>query len=394
MIGDLKQAREQAKRLAGDEPPEWGWFLWCEERYQRAKLDPMPVWWARHYRAFAASGASELVAAKGTRGGGSTNWVGWELSQLLFCPKIANASVELVLPVMGATVAHANGRALNFHERLRALGYEQLYERQRLGKRRGDGDETDAPTKARVGDGQFWGSQPSANGINTIEFRDLEGRLITIRTACASKASASEMTACDFFGDEVAQWGEAENTRQVLTLGRTRLKGQRPGKSYLISQPLPDTEFYEICRAGSNRHRYVCTLGEDGVEMDRRARLWLRDECIRESRASGAHGRFFEALAKDARIHEDLDPATPWNPAWAILPVGADREQGPEAAMRECCRLALLDIGRADGLDPLQQLWWGFGARPMAAGAHRWVDAQKANELISPRRRAMWESLA
>lgn len=381
---------EEVRRLAGDNPIEWGYFLWCENKYTAAGLDPVPQWHAEHYRNFVRSGASEFVMAKGTRGGGSTNWVAWDLSQNVFAEKTAHESVELILLVMGATVAHANGRSLNFQQRLQALGYRRLYARARPGAR-ADGE--DAGGKPRVGDGEFWGSQPSRNGINTIEFRDFNGRLITVATACASDASASEMTCCDFFGDEVALWGTGGNTRQLLTLARNRLARQKPGHSYLISQPRVDTEFYEIARAGSSKHRYVCNLGEEAAENDHRARMWLIEECHQEARQGGRAGQFYGRLAEDPRLHENLDPRTPWAPAWAILPVGRDRsDPGSEAAMRECCRLALLDVGREDGLDPLEQLWWGFGGRPGLAGASGWTDPRMCDMLISDKRRLQWEA--
>jgi hypothetical protein len=391
ILPDLLRAKQEAEDIAaGGHPIEWGYFLASENRYQKAGLDPMPDWHGNHYRNFALSGASEFVMAKGTRGGGSTNWVAWDLAQNVFIEKTAHESVELILLVMGATVAHANGRALNFQQRLQALGYEKLHSRARTG-RRADGE--DDGGKQRVGDGQFWGSQPSRNGINTIEFRDVFGRLITITTACASDASASEMTACDFFGDEVALWGTGQNTRNLLTLARNRLARQRPGKSYLISQPRVETEFYEIARAGSSKHRYVCALGEEGVARDRIAREWLISECRHEARQGGRAGQFYAKLAQDPRLHENLDPATPWAPAWAILPVGRDRhEVGPAAAMRECCRLALLDVGRDDGLDPLEQLWWGFGGRPGQAGSSGWFDPVASAAIISAERRRVWEA--
>lgn len=389
-------ASDDIKRLAGDGPIEWGQFLWCERRYVRAGLPPMPAWWANHYRAFAASGASEFVAAKGTRGGGSTNWVGWEIAQAIFTPKVAHESVELILPVMAATVAQANGRSLNFQQRLVALGYEQIQRRVTAGARRTREGWEDDGAKVRVGDRQFWASLPSANGINTVEFRDVHGRLLTVRTACASASSASEYTAFDFFGDEVAQWGDVART--VLTLGRTRLKNQRPGRSYLISQPLPGTEFEAIARAGSNKHRYVCTLAENGVEADRRARAWLRRECEAESRRGGALASFYGRLLDDPRLRQDLDTKSPWCPAWAILPAGNPEyaaklgldASSPEAAMAECCRLALMDVGREDGLDPLEQLWWGFGGHPGAAGSYKWIDGPSADRCLTTDRIVAW----
>ena len=394
MIDPIAQGRlEHAKRLAGDGPIEWGWYLQAETLYSRALLDPMPRWHGEHYKTFAASGATEFVMGKGTRGGGSTNWVAWELSQLVACKKIAHDSVELLVPVMAYTVAQANGRSLNFQTRLSALGYERIQSRSRSGAKLKDGVLEDDGSKPRVGPNQFWATLPSSTGVNTIEFRDYHGRLLTIRTACASKAAASEYTACDVFGDEVAQWGKnktqtgekAERAGDVLALLRTRLKGQRPGKSYLISQPLPNTEFYEICRAGSNKYRYVCTLGDEGVENDRRARAWLRDECAREARGTGPIATFYRRLLNDPRLHRDLEASSPWNPAWAILPVGKGAgDVGPEAAMRECCSLALMDVGREDGLDPLEQLWWGFGGHPSASVIGRWIDAPSADACLSP----------
>jgi hypothetical protein len=389
---NLKTRLDDAERLAGAGPIEWGWYLQAERHYSKAGLDPMPEWHGNHYRSFAASGATEFVMGKGTRGGGSTNWVAWELSQAVSCEKIAHESVELLLPVMAYTVAQANGRSLNFQTRLSALGYERIQTRPRGGAKMKDGVLEDDGAKPRVGPMQFWATLPSSTGVNTIEFRDYHGRLLTIRTACASKAGASEYTAFDVFGDEVAQWGKnktqtgekAERAGDVLALLRTRLKGQRPGKGYFISQPLPNTEFYEICRAGSNKYRYVCTLGERGVENDRRARAWLREECAREARGHGASATFYRRLMNDTRLVRDLDPSSPWNPAWAILPVGkGPGDVGPEAAMRECCSLALTDVGREDGLDPLEQLWWGFGGHPSAAVIGRWIDGPSADACLA-----------
>lgn len=363
---DLDSLRKAAHDYPGDTPEE-RWARLTEARLLEAGEPPFSQWWWALMVAFWNSGKTALVVGKANRAGGTTHIVRMAATpESVFRERKPVADSELVWPNASATVKLANDSIRMFASTLRALGLREVKTRSK--------DEI-----KRVDSGSYFLREGSNAVAGSIEFLDGSGNRVEYRSQPASKAGLSGFTGMGFTADEVELWkGEAERPSEVLELGLSRLKGQAGTRAYAISRLFAEGgPLHTIAQLGDNEGQMVARLGATGARDDEIARLALRDHLKALATGGDRHARIY---SEDPRLTEEADPASIVIPAWSALPVGKPGEYGPDAAIRECWRLASTGWGLEPGEVPLEGLFRVYGGRPTGHEGARYFDTRFLRE--------------
>lgn len=365
-MNSLERLAQATALLPGDTSEE-RWARLVEQRMVAIGEPPFTQWWWDTLIEFWKSGKTALAVGKANRAGGTTHIQGMcAAPESLFRERKAIADSELVWANSSATVPLANGTLRLFAATLRALG---MTEQPRRSK-------NDAK---RLSPGDFFISEGSNAGPGTVEFLDICGNRCEFRSQPASRAGLSGFTGIGFTPDEVELWGgDKDNPTDLLDLGLSRLKGQPGTHAYAISRLFAeDGPLALICKRGDNEGLMIARLRKSGAEADERARLSLKRHLQDLARAGDRDARVY---SEDARLTEEADPTSYIIPAWAALPEGGQYGSGPEAAIRDCWRLASIGWGLEPGEVPIDGLFRVYGGRPTGHEGARYFDARFLRE--------------
>lgn len=358
------QVLEAAKRLAGDEPEEYGWLLWLDARMaSETRADgghgepETTPWWRGCLLDFWRSDAPFLAAAVGIRGTKSTTIVKTSGMECLCRERTAVLDQVAAWGIMSADTAEANQRCDTIKKILRGIGLAEVAKQ----------DE--------VAEGTFAASINVGTGRSHFTAIDARGNRVRWVISPPTKGAASGWTGAGFFADELDLWrdGDGQNpAAEVLTLAHGRLHGQRGAHGYHVSVPMgpraPLSTMIEEAEKSGTDGLHVARLGELGARRDAEARAWLREHFRKRALAAtnAAHRATATRYAEDRRLSEDADPRATRIPTWAA------RAGDPGEEIKECWRLASLKLtsGEAGG-DPLDVLFARYGARPVGDLAKR-----------------------
>lgn len=391
---NLKQARADAERLAGDGPIEWGRFLAIDAALQAADEPPVTCLMQEIYRDFFESGAETSCQGIGQRGTKSTTYIrAVLLPSLLLAPYTMTSGAVPKFPIISSDIGEAHGRVENVAHFLQCLGFSELPRRPK------------SVEKIGVGPGQF-----VVVGGQQVHLLDGNGNPTVISVLAREVGAVSGFAGRDALCDEMSLWDYGVNDRRLPvtetileTLGGRSLR-QGPAKIVMSSRLFaPEDPLSTRCRGGSTPDRRVARLGEYGARLDLRARNWLGRYYQREA-LSTAHPMtrrsLYTDLASDPRLWEPPDPSAYAIPGWSAYPDGPDSpdcppriqgEEHPEHAIMACRKKAAGVI--ANERDILDGLFRAYGSRGYAAGTHAALDRTLVEACNSPERRAEWAEL-
>lgn len=373
MIGDLKQAREQAKRLAGDEPPEWGWFLWLEDRLAENDEPTIPWWWREQFKAFWRTGKRTMFAAVGLRGLKSSATCRVSMAEALFRERRPVLNAMLVLPILSALKTEAAERIMTMRAILRALRYR---ERERKGK----GEE--AADIVPVGEYAY--SFNASSGLGIIDFRDASDNMVTCWARVAGMGGVRAYTGIGGIADEADHWPVVgENGKEPAYGGANRIldylisrtTGQTDAHVYVVSNPTSERALLSsACMAGDGHESHIARLGDRGAEELQRAFATL----AKFLKANGDDG-----LAMDERLHERQSPD-----AWRI-PSCVGHED-PSRVIIEHWKQSCDSARRSGDVDRMGTFFQIYCARAIGGEGASYIDPMLALEAGSPERDAMF----
>ncbi len=365
MMG-LEEDLIEASKLAGDTDEE-RWARLVEKRLIECGEPPFTSWWWSTSIDFWNSGKSALGVGAAVRAAKTSAIQGMHaVPQALYRERHAVTDSELVWANSSATVPLANGTLRMFASTMRAVGLSEATKRSK--------DEI-----KRLSPGTFFSREGSNAGAGTVEFLDVSGNRIEFRSQPASKAGLSGFTGIGFTADEAELYkGESDSPEEVLSLGMSRLKGQRGARAYLISKLFSETgPLYRILSRGDNEELMVARVGKRGAEEDQRARLHLKAHLEALGQIGDRHARIY---SEDRRLTEESDPHSFVIPAWVALDVGDGGAPGSPTSIMSCWKLAASGIGLEPGEVPLDGLFRVYGGRPTGNEGSRYFDLRFLRE--------------
>lgn len=365
MIGDLKQAREEARRRRGDEPEEWGRFLVVDAALQAAGEPPISRWWRETYLDFFRSGKTTFCAGKGQRAAGSTTCLRVGCLPEILVGSYTMASVSLpAWPIVSVDDNEASNRVSDLQGFLRKLGLKELPRR------------TKNAEKIGIGPGEF-----VIVGGHDIHLLDCDGNPTKIAVTTRSVGGVSGFTGRSALCDEVDLWdarakisGDKPVAESVIQILAGRGVRQGSTKLYMLSRLFDvDGPLSSRCSDGDNEERYIVRQGEYGAELDVRARAWLKGHFQELAiKTNGPRRREYEQAAEDPRLSENGNPWSYELPTWVCF--GDD----PERVVAECLRAAMAASKHGDAV--LDELFGPYGSRARA-GTWSWFSAAKVEAM-------------
>ena len=355
----LVQARLEAAALAGDEPPEWGYFLWLQKLLGEHGDPVLPWWWQGALLEFIRSGKMVWYVAAGLRAIKSNATTIPLLANVLLRPRKAIMGQAFVCPIIAAGKPEAGGRVLTIRYLLRdVLGWR---ERERKGK--GESDIVDA--------GEYLYSYTPHTGDGIFILRDVSDNLITIQTKVASLAGVREYTGIEGMIDEadhIPLIAEGGGAHEILDYAIARMTGQPGARIYCVSNPTHERALLSAaCLAGDGSNSHIARLGIEGARHDNEERARLAAHL----RAIGEH-----ELAADERLHEAADPNGWRIPSWVGRPNGSD--------IMQCWDLSCDSAARKGELDKLGTLFRIYGARSKGAEGASHIDRLALQRCLVP----------
>lgn len=374
MIGDLKRAREEARRLAGDEPEEWGFFLWLENRLAEMGEPSTPAWWTDTLKAFWRTGKRMVFAGVGLRGLKSSVTSRAAVAEMLLRERKAVLGSQFVGAVLAASKSEAAGRVLNVRSTLRALTFREMQR-----KNKGEDSGEIVPPKA------YAYSHNAQTGMGIIEFQDADGNMVAFWVRVAGLAGVREYTGvvllCDEW-DHVPVESEYGGAHQILDYGLARLSGQKGAHAYIVSNPTHErAALSAACIAGDGPSTFIARLGERGA--------------AEAEKAFGALSGYLAwsgevELAKDPRLHERQDPDGWRIPSCVARPIDDDGRHGAEHAIISHWKLACDSARRSGEIDQMGTFFRIYCARAIGGEGASYIDPLLAQEAGTPERDAAW----
>lgn len=357
-MADWKAIREAATRLAGNEPPEYGYLLWLDSRLASEGEPPVTPWWRETLLDFWRSARPYFVSAKGQRSTASTTITRSLVIETLLRPREVVLDQLAVCVIMSAGTAEANQRCEPLAAVLKGVGLTKVDER------------------AKLTETGYVASVSPQTGRSVFEALDADGHRVRWSVAPATREAASGSTGAGALVDELDLWREKDSGKNpapdVLTLLHGRIHGQGRAHIYHVSTPMgpsgPLSTMVREAEKSGAEGLYVARLGELGARRDGEARAALRRHFQKRAReATDAPARAAATRWEaDARLAADPDPRSPTIPTWAA------RAGDPEAEIAECWRLVSVQLRSGDeGGDPIDVLFARYGAQPSGDGAHR-----------------------
>ncbi len=359
IVPDWKRFREEAARLAGDGPEEWGWLQVLDNRLMAAAKPEPPVtpWWRETLRAFWSSGRTYFANAKGQRSTASTTITRCLVLETAMREREVVMDQLAMSPIISANTAEANQRVGPLEVVLsKGLG---------LGK---------VPERAKLDASNYFGSTNEFQGRSAFDLLDADGHKIRIAVAPATKDAASGFTGAGALVDELDLWPTtgANAAPEVLTLLHGRLYAQKGARIYHVSTPMGPSgqlsTMIDNAESSGAEELFVARLGELGARRDVEARHAFR--VFLRGRARNAPDAATRASCArweaDPRLSRDPDPRTHIIPTWAA------RAGDPFDEIRECWRLVGVQLKSGkEGGDPLDVLFARYGAAPSGSGGGR-----------------------
>lgn len=353
--------REAALQMHG-ETPEERWAAFVESKLIAQGEPPFAEPWWEIMRAFWRSGKGVLAVGGANRAGKTSHVNGMcAIPEMLFRERAPYADSDLVWPNCSATIELANLSLRSAAFIARAVGFDEVKGRSKeLAK--------------RLNFGTVFVSEGNRSSPGTIEFIDTWENRVEYRSQAASAMGLSGYTGLGATADELelAGWGSPQETRDSIGLMKSRLKGQLGAHVYMISRLFAEEGVLAtICARGDNEGLMVARLGTRGAEYDERARRHLK--AYFEGRAQQGV-REARRYAQDRRLTEEADPDSYVLPGWSLLPIGDQREPGPEAAIMSCWRRACDGTDLDEGEVPLDGLLRVYGGRPTGREGERYIE--------------------
>lgn len=356
---------ESLAKVAADLPgetPEERWALLVQNKLIEAGEPPFVEPWWEILRTFWRSGKRVLAVAGANRAGKTTHINGMcAMPQMMFRHREPFADSDLVWPNASATIDLANLSLRSAAAICRAVGFTEVKGRSKdLAK--------------RLEPMTIFASEGNKNSPGTIEFLDVCNNRVEFRSSASTAMGLSGFTGTGGTADEVELkgWGTPQEAREAIGLMKSRLRGQRGTHIHLISRLFAeDGVLAKICKGGDNEGLMVARLGKRGAEYDERARRHLKRYL--EGRAQQGD-RAARRYSQDKRLIEAADPNSHILPGWSLLPIGEDREPGPEAAILSCWALAVDGTDLDEGEIPIDGLLRVYGGRPTGHEGQGWID--------------------
>lgn len=359
-VPDWKLFREEAKRLAGDGPEEWGWLQVLDNRLmadEDAPEPPVTPWWRETLRAFWASGRAFFANAKGQRSTASTTITRCLVLETAMREREVVLGQMAMSPIISANTAEANQRCGPLEIVLsKGLRLSKVAER------------------AKLEASNYFGSTNEAQGRSVFDLLDTGGHKIRLAVAPATREAASGFTGAGALVDELDLWPStgANAAADVLTLLHGRLHSQKGARIYHVSTPMgpsgPLSTMIRNAEKSGAEELFVSRLGELGARRDGEAREAFRKHLQQRARhaddpATRASCARWEA---DPRLSRDPDPRSFLIPTWAA------RAGDPFLEIKECWRLVGVQLRDGDeGGDPLDVLMARYGAEPAGSDGRR-----------------------
>lgn len=349
---DLKKLREEAVKLAPNDPPECGWSRWLDARLASEREPPITPWWRGTLEDFWRSGCPFFASTKGQRSTASTTITRTLVMETLLRPREVVLGQLAVCVIMSAGTAEANQRCDPLEAVLvKGPGLVRV-------------DKVD-----KVEAGTFFASLSPQTGRSFFQAVDADGHQVRWSVSPATREAASGSTGAGALVDELDLWQAADGGKNpapdVLTLLHGRIHGQHGAHVYHVSTPArahaPLSLLINESAGGGADGLYVARLGELGARRDGEAREAFR-EYLRERARTAPDRLGREAAARweaDPRLARDPDPRSTSIPTWAA------RAELPIDALLECWKLAGVRLKKGEeGGDPLDVLFARYGAQP------------------------------
>lgn len=360
----MQRLLSAARDLAG-ETPEEQWALLVQNKLTEQGEPPFAEPWWELLRAFWRSDGKRVLAVGGANRSGKTTHINGmcAMPQMMFRERQPYADSDLVWPNASATIDLANLSLKSAAAICRAVGFSEVKGRTK-------------DTAKRLEPMTVFASEGNKNSPGTIEFIDVSGNRVEYRSSASSAMGLSGYTGTGATGDELelAGWGSPAEARAAIGLMKSRLKGQKGTAVHLISRLFSEEGvLHKICQGGDNEGLMVARLGERGAEYDERARLHLKGYLEGRARVGDTASRRY---SQDARLVEKADPNSFILPGWSLLPIGDDRQPGPEAAIMSCWSLACDGVDCEPGEIPIDGLFRVYGGRPTGLEGEKFFDAE------------------
>jgi len=355
---DLKKIREEAAKLAPNDPPEVGWMRWLDARLASESEPPITPWWRATLDDFWRSGLPFFASTKGQRSTASTTITRALVIETLLRERTVVLDQIAVCVIMSANTAEANQRCEPLEAVLKGIGLVNVDKR----------DKVDL--------GYYFASLSPQTGRSTFEASDADGNRVRWSVSPATREAASGSTGAGALVDELDLWQDKDGGKNpapdVLTLLHGRIHGQAGAHIYHVSTPMgpqaPLSTLITESETGGAEGLYVARLGELGARRDGEARAAF----VRHLQERARTGRdrpqraAAERWASDPRLLRDPDPRSTCVPTWAA------RAGEPAQEILECWRLAGVRLRKGeDGGDPLDVLLSRYGAQPSGDAGRR-----------------------
>lgn len=356
----LKNIRERAKVLGGDEPVEWGRFLAVDEVLQRAGEPPISRWWQDSYLDFFRTGKTTYCAGKGQRAAGSTTCLRVVCLPEILAGSYVMASVsQPAWPIVSESNEEAQNRIMDLRGFLTKFGLTELPKRPKSAEKIG------------VDAGQF-----VILGGSEIHLLDCDGNPTKIMVTTRSVGGVSGFTGRSALCDEVDLWdarakiaGDKPQAEAVIQILAGRGLRQGATKLCMLSRLFDTAGPLSVrCADGDNEERYIARQGEYGAALDVRGRAYAKEyfEGLALRAPDAIRRRDYEQAAEDPRLTEQGDPRSYALPTWVCF--GDD----PELVMRGCLKAAMSASRTGDAV--LDELFGPYGSRARS-GAWSWFGA-------------------
>lgn len=342
---DIAKAREEARELAPDDPPQVGQCLWLHNKLAEFSGNTLVFtpWWRETLLEYYRSGKITLVAGVGYRGFKSSEMALAAIQSALFKNQKNIVGSACKIAIVSVNISESGQRNSQLQEYLKALGYSQI-------DRYSDAV---GLTKNEYHRGGGQPGQPFA-----IKLIDGADNLIEIVAGPNNMGFTGFGSPCIVL-DEFGQWPEGAN--QFLINAVARFSGYQDPHLLIMSRPYGSAcPLTELAKDGDNDSRMIARLGVLGAQRDAECRAELKRffEARARGESSAAWRARYTQWAMDARLQRPFD-ASAWQiPTWV-------------AAQKDVLDLWIQALAGAKGEDALEFFFSAFGCMPSAAGTNK-----------------------
>lgn len=342
---DIAKAREEARDLAPDDPPQVGQCLWLHNKLAEFSGNTLVFtpWWRETLLEYYRSGKITLVAGVGYRGFKSSEMALAAIQSAIFKTQKNIVGSACKVAIVSVNISESGQRNSQLQEYLKAFGYSQI---ERYSDAVGLGK-----NEYHRGGGQP--GQPFA-----IKLIDGADNLIEIVAGPNNMGFTGFGSPCIVL-DEFGQWPEGAN--QFLINAVARFSGYQDPHLLIMSRPYGSAcPLTELAKDGDNDSRMVARLGVFGAQRDAECRAELKRffEARARGESSAAWRARYTQWAIDARLQRPFE-ANAWQiPTWV-------------AAQKDVLDLWTQALAGAKGEDALEFFFSAFGCMPSAAGTNK-----------------------